>query len=276
MAGQKDPAVSRRQVLRGLGLGVAAGTLSPLYARHQAYDLRVVEKTLELPKWNADGFRVAFLSDFHVTGASQTDRAMESVRLALAAKPDVLLVGGDFLEHNIESEHENVRRFLKAFDGAPCPCVTVLGNHDYWSTSVDVLTGEIHRSNLKLLRNELFELDGVTIAGIDDYIDLKSRFDFYPRGRVSKNLIAILHEPDVVKRQPDHVSLQVSGHSHGGQVCLPFGKHVHTPGFAKKYIAGFYPAAKVPLYVTKGVGTTGVDYRLFCDPEVSVLTLRQE
>lgn len=275
MAKAKDPAVSRRQVLRGLGLGVAAGTLSPLYARHQAYDLKLVEKTLELPRWNANGFRLAFISDFHLTGVSQTDRAIESVRMAFEAKPHMVILGGDFLEHNLESEHDNVKRFLGSFDGAPCPCVSVLGNHDFWSLSVDQLTGEIQRSNLKLLRNELFELDGVTVAGIDDYIDHKSRFDFFPEGRVSKSLISVLHEPDVVKKQPEHVSLQLSGHSHGGQVCMPFGKHLHTPGFAKDYIAGYYPNAKVPLFVTKGVGTTGVDYRLFCDPEVAILTLRQ-
>lgn len=255
-------------------MGIAAGTLSPLYARKQAYDVELVRQDLKLPKWNADGFRVAVLSDFHLTGESQTDRAILATRMAFDQKPDVVVCCGDFLEHNLPNEHENVARFLKVFEDATAPCVGVLGNHDYWSLTIANLVDSISRSKLKLLRNELFEIEGVSIAGVDDYIGLKSKFDFFPEGRVSASLIALLHEPDVVKRQPKHVSLQISGHSHGGQVCLPFGKHIHTPAHARKYISGFYPTAEVPLYVTRGIGTTGVDYRLFCDPEVSLLTLR--
>lgn len=270
----KDPVASRRQVLKGLGLGITAGTLSPLYARHQAYNLKLERHDLTLPKWNASGLRVAVLSDFHLTGAAQTDRAIAAAQMAFAEKPDIVVVCGDFIEHDLPQELDNTKRFLAAFDQATCPCVGVLGNHDYWSLATEDLVATIRRSRLKLLRNEIFELDGVSIAGVDDFIGSRAKFDFYPPGRVSKSLISLMHEPDIVKRQPRHVSLQLSGHSHGGQVCLPFGQHLHTPGFAKQYIAGFYPHAKVPLYVTRGIGTTGVDYRLFCDPEVSLLTLR--
>ena len=91
---------------------------------------------------------------------------------------------------------------------------------------------------------------------------------------MSKSLLALFHEPDFVSEVPKHVSLQVSGHSHGGQICLPGGYAVHTPFGAKKYKSGYYPDARVPLYVTRGVGTTGPDYRLFCRPEVTILTLR--
>lgn len=274
MGKSKDPIASRRQVLRGLSMGIAAGTLSPLYARHQAYDVKLVQRDLKLPQWKADGFRVAVLSDFHLTADNQTERAIAATRMAFRAKPDLVVVCGDFLEHDEPDEQDNVRKLMAVFNEATCPCVGVLGNHDYWSLGVAELSATIGASKLKLLRNEIYEIDGVTIAGVDDYIGLKSKFDFFEKGKVSSSLIALLHEPDVVRRQPDHVSLQISGHSHGGQICLPFGRHIHTPAFARKYIAGFYPNAERPLYVTKGIGTTGVDYRFFCDPEVSLLTLR--
>lgn len=270
----RDPIKTRRQVLRGLGLGMVAGTLTPIYARQQAYDVKLHRRDLKLPGWKADGFKVGVASDFHLTAPRQTDRAIDSMRLLFAAKPDVIVTCGDFVEHDVPKQHDNVRRFLKVFEEAPCPCVGVFGNHDYWSLAIPELLDSISRSRLQILRNEIYELSGVTIAGVDDYIGLKSKFDFYEKGKVSQSLIALLHEPDIVKRQPDHVCLQISGHSHGGQVCLPFGKQIHTPAHARQHIAGFYPKAKVPLYVTTGVGTTGVDYRLFCDPEVALLTLR--
>jgi predicted MPP superfamily phosphohydrolase len=123
------------------------------------------------------------------------------------------------------------------------------------------------------LRNGSFEVDGVTVAGIDDAIAGRNNPEFLQPGRHSKSLLTLLHEPDVVEDTPDHVSLQISGHSHGGQICLPTGVALHTPKGAKKYISGFYPDAKVPLYVTRGVGTQGLDWRLFCLPEVSLLTI---
>jgi predicted MPP superfamily phosphohydrolase len=86
----------------------------------------------------------------------------------------------------------------------------------------------------------------------------------------------MLHEPDYVDDvTPAECSLQVSGHSHGGQMCLPFGRPLSLPRGARKYFGGFYPDAKVPLYVSRGVGTIGVDLRFFCPPEVTVLTLKQ-
>jgi len=269
----RDPKKTRRQVLMGLSAGMVAGTLSPLYARQQAYDVKVRQRRLTLPGWTADGYRVGVISDLHLTAERQTDRAINSLRKLFRERPDIVVLCGDLIEKDIPREHENVARFLETFEDATCPCVGVLGNHDYWSMGVPKLIDAIGRSRLQLLRNDIYEHEGVTIAGVDDYIGLKSKFDFYEKGKVSQSLISLLHEPDIVKRQPEHVRLQISGHSHGGQVCLPFGKHIHTPAHARKYISGFYPDATVPLYVTTGVGTTGVDYRLFCDPEVAVLTL---
>ncbi len=88
------------------------------------------------------------------------------------------------------------------------------------------------------------------------------------------SLLVLFHEPDYVKITPTNVSLQLSGHSHGGQICLPGGRPLHTPYGANTYYAGYYANAPVPLFVTRGVGTIGPKLRLFCPPEVTILTLR--
>lgn len=266
--------VSRRSVLRALGAGLIAGSASPAIARTYAHRVELNSRTLTLPNWSTDGFKLAFLSDLHMNNASKLERASEAARLAISAQPDVIVLGGDYLDLRHPSIVRNVGKFLSEFREAPCPVVAIMGNHDYWSGAARPLIEEFGRSPVRMLRNDLFEVEGVTIAGIDDAIERRQRVDFFPQGRVSRSLISVFHEPDFVREMPEHVSLQISGHSHGGQVCLPFGVSMYTPFGARRYIAGFYPEARVPVFVTRGVGTTGPDFRVFCAPEVSVLTLR--
>lgn len=257
-----------------MAAGLFAGAALPTYARSYAYHLTLEERVLELERWDADGFRVAVISDLHMNSKSETHRAIESARMALAARPDLILLGGDYVDLKHPTIIANISKLMAEFDEATCPVAAIMGNHDYWSTAPKKVIEAVRASRVKMLLNETLDVDGVTVAGLDDAIQRQQRYDFFPEGRVSRSLIALFHEPDFVKDMPKHVSLQISGHSHGGQVCLPFGKHLYTPFGARKYVAGFYPDARVPLYVSRGVGTTGPDYRLFCAPEVSILTLR--
>jgi predicted MPP superfamily phosphohydrolase len=194
--------------------------------------------------------------------------------MAMDSKPNLIILGGDYVDFRHPSIIANVATLARTLNDAACPVVAVMGNHDYWSTVPRKVVEAFDGTKVKMLLNETIEIDGVTIAGLDDAIQGQQRYDFFPKGQVSRSLLAILHEPDFVKDMPVHVSLQLSGHSHGGQVCLPFGKSLYTPFGARRYVAGFYRNARAPLYVSKGVGTTGPDYRLFCPPEVSVITLR--
>jgi predicted MPP superfamily phosphohydrolase len=86
----------------------------------------------------------------------------------------------------------------------------------------------------------------------------------------------LAHEPDYA----DHVSryaidLQLSGHSHGGQVRMPFVRPLYLPEMAKKYISGLYKIGPLTLYTNPGLGTVGVPMRFNCPPEITLLTLRQ-
>jgi uncharacterized protein len=123
---------------------------------------------------------------------------------------------------------------------------------------------------MRLLRNETVELDGVRICGIDDALMKKHRPDLV---RGNKNTLALLHEPDFVDDLDPGPSLLLAGHSHGGQICLPGGVALHTPRGARKFTSGFYPDNPIPVYVSRGVGTTGPNWRLFCPPEATILTL---
>lgn len=261
-------------MIRALGAGLVAGSATPALARAYAHHVELNHRTLELPNWDADGFKLTMLSDLHMNNAGKLERGIEAAHLALSEKTDVIVLGGDYLDLRHPSVVENVGKFLAEFRNAKCPVYAIMGNHDYWSGAARALVETFERSPVRLLRNESVEIGGVTLAGIDDAIERRHKLDFFPKGRVSKSLLALFHEPDFADEMPEHVSLQLSGHSHGGQVCLPFGKSMYTPFGAKRYISGYYAKAAAPVFVTRGVGTTGPDFRLFCAPEVSVLTLK--
>jgi predicted MPP superfamily phosphohydrolase len=245
-------------------LGAAEGDTNSLSLEHYR---------LALPQWDAGGLRVAVLADVHMNRPRELAFALEAAKAAIEEKPDLILMPGDFINNSDHPRIAHLVKFLDAFREAKCPVVATLGNHDYAGGKPALLVNSFAASPVRLLRNETAEYQGVTVAGFDDAIWDLFRPDFLTPGRQSRSLLAMLHEPDFVSRVPTHISLQLSGHSHGGQVCLPFGYAVHTPYGAWKYSDGYYPEANVPLFVTRGIGVTGIPYRLFCRPQVAILTL---
>jgi predicted MPP superfamily phosphohydrolase len=83
----------------------------------------------------------------------------------------------------------------------------------------------------------------------------------------------MIHEPDLVTEVPSWVNLQLSGHSHGGQICLPGGIPMMGTNLARVYLSGYYPEARVPVYVSRGIGTRHVNIRFYCRPEVTLMSL---
>lgn len=248
------------------------GTAS--YAGDCADWLSLERKELKLERWDADGFRVGLVADLHMNSEIQFQRAQRAIKMVLDEKPDLFVMGGDYLNYSHEPMLGYIGKVLEPLGEASCPCVSVLGNHDYGCLQPGLVVKAVRRAPIQLLRNQIVEVQGVSVVGLDDATFNFQNYEFFPSEKVSKNCLAVLHEPDYVEEMPGHVSLQISGHTHGGQVCLPFGYAMHTPKGGRRYIAGYFPHANVPLYVTRGVGTVGIDYRLFCRPEVTILTLR--
>ncbi len=265
--------ITRRNLLGAMASGLLAGASGAAYSQGCADDLRVESKVLRLPKWGASGFRCAVLGDLHMNSPREAERATRALELVGKHKPDALFLVGDFVDGSGPRILPNIKSVLRAVGDLDCPTFAVMGNHDYWTPQPDRVIEELRSCPLRLLRNETAVVQGVSIIGVDDSIARRDRYDFFPVTSIAESSIALLHEPDSVKNMPEHVALQLSGHSHGGQICLPMGVPVHTPYGARDYIEGFYPLARVPLYVTRGVGTTGPNFRLFCPPEVSLLTL---
>ncbi len=236
--------------------------------------LTLERHTLRLPLWPAShaGFTIAVLSDFHVRGFWSLELGQEAVSLALAQNPDMVVLPGDFVDHWQPGSEEQLYKCLARLAALGGRALAVPGNHDYtFREDAGRLSRVLDPLGIKLLRNESWEHQGITWLGIDSAVEKKAN----PKLEVlSQPAIAVWHEPDLVDQLPDGVALQISGHSHGGQWRFPFGITPMHSYLGKRYPRGYYPDAPTPLYVSRGIGTTGPPSRFLCPPEISVLTLQ--
>jgi uncharacterized protein len=154
---KKQQTLSRRSVLKAVAAGTLAGAGSSFYFHHGANRLQIERHTLRLPRWDADGFRVAVLADLHLNSEEETERAIESIKLAIGEKPDMILLPGDFVNYATPDTLANTAHALSFLGEAPCPSIATMGNHDYWSRNVRDLIDAIQASPATLLINEIFE-----------------------------------------------------------------------------------------------------------------------
>ncbi len=265
---------SRREMIKWAVSGAAVGFGGIALGSANTGDLHIERAELRLRQWDADGFRVGMASDLHTNSWLEVERARRAIQMLVEEKPDLIVLPGDFVNYGDPQSLRWIVESLEPLHEAKCPVLATLGNHDYSGKNVAGVIDALGQTAAKLLVNQSFELDGISIFGFDDAIS--ADHDPVPiiRGNWSRSLLTLLHEPDLADAMPPGISLQLSGHSHGGQICLPGGIPMHMPIGAEKYNIGFYPNLPTPVYVSKGVGTVGPRLRLFCPPEINILTLR--
>lgn len=268
---------TRRSVLKWFGAGALTTLGGVAFGDVTSNAIEYVHREIKLPNWNVDGFRVGLIGDTHVTNPHSMERAKSAAQWVVDQNPDVIVFVGDYVSRTDGNVLSHVRESLEPIRNAKCPVIGVMGNHDYYAKRPIRVFETVRDSGVRVLRNEWIDLDGVAIAGVDDAMAQRhiGGMEMLETESFPKSTLALLHEPDFADEMPGSVSLMLSGHSHGGQICLPGGIPIETRIGARNYSAGFYSEAKVPLYVTRGVGTSGPDLRLFCRPEVSILTLRE-
>ncbi len=248
----------------------------------------VVRKELFLRNWppRLDNFSIALLSDFHYDASFSVHPLAASIAIVNSLKPDLIALTGDFVSLPLLSS-----RYAKAASAA-IPCAqflrrmyapfglwAVLGNHDHYSDPVRI-TGILQDAGIEVLSNRsvAMEKDGARfwLAGVDDVLggvaDLSASLQQIPAG---ESTVLMAHEPDYadyVTRFP--VDLQLSGHSHGGQIRIPLVHPFYLPPLGEKYVSGLYKIGRLTLYTNPGLGTVGIPVRLNCPPEITLITLR--
>ena len=246
----------------------------------------IEEVVVRLPKWPRalDGYTIAQVSDIHV-GAFIGDRELgEGFELVRRIRPDLLVATGDL----VDSEAHVIGELLARMQGIPARdgLFAILGNHDHYA-GAEIVAAGIERSRVRLLDNASVRIrpndgGGFVLAGVDD-LRGRSQLDALPedafggpdlakalRG-VSRDLPRILlaHQPEYFDEAKGIVDLQLSGHTHGGQI---------NPGFRPadllmKYVSGRYEGSGSTLWVNRGFGTTGPPSRVRAAPEITKIVL---
>lgn len=270
--------------LRRLAVASAAlGAGGLLYAREvEPRRLEVVRLELTLPRLAAefDGYRVVQIGDLHLDDWSKPARLGRISDLVNVERPDLIVVTGDFASYSakrLDTEKlVGALRRLSAPDGA----LAILGNHDYL-TDVDLIRQCIREAGLTELLNEAVTLgrggSELHVAGIDDVMEGRSRLDLVLRELPESGAAILLaHEPDFadVAAATGRFDLQLSGHSHGGQVRVPLLGKAVLPPFSQRYTRGLHEVGGMLLYTNRGLGTVHARLRFGCRPEITVLTLR--
>jgi predicted MPP superfamily phosphohydrolase len=247
--------------------------------------LKVEPVHLKLPRLSRkfSGLRVAQISDIHMGGWMNGERFQRVVDLIIAEKPDLLLITGDFLigHDHADISQQAVQDLITGLSGltALFPTFAVLGNHDYW-TDATTVRQMLSASAIKDLTNTVFTLqredESLHLCGVDDLWEGNARLDDVI-AQLGDNSAAILlaHEPDFADTSAatGRFDLQLSGHTHGGQVVLPLVGPPILPYLGRKYGSGLYKVEEMFQYTNRGVGMARLPIRINCPPEITLFVL---
>ncbi|HKE57168.1 MAG TPA: metallophosphoesterase [Pyrinomonadaceae bacterium] len=275
-------AVTRRQFLTGLvSAPLVAVSATSAYARLlEPYSYYVSETDVfikYLPE-RFDGFRITQLTDVHHSQIVGLNEIRNVVQLAQQTKPDMFVLTGDYTT--------SYRRFIEpcaetlAALKAPEGTWAVLGNHDHY-TDPELTTRALERNQIKVLNNANTTLyrgpDALQLSGVDDWTWNAANFSraFYGLKKETATVL-LSHQPRVLElEETSNVSLVLSGHTHGGQINLPFlGAPARFAVSDLKYAHGLFRRGDTHLYVSSGTGVIGLPVRLGVRPEIAVLRLR--
>ena len=282
------PPISRRRFLK-ISLASAfsttlAGVGSFAYAHDfETTNVEVVQIELKLPRLAPafDGYRLAQISDIHMGTGMTPQHLSRIVEMVNAEQPDAVALTGDYVTHgDIQDVLPLLREplsQLSAKDGA----FAILGNHDHW-TDPDAIHGILADSGINDLTNTVHTLtrgdSRLHLAGVDDYWEEKADVEAVIAQIEGDDCAVLLaHEPDFadVSAATGRFDLQISGHSHGGQVRLPIlNRALQLPHLGIKYPMGQYQVGGMIQYTNRGVGTIAPAVRFNCRPEITVYTLR--
>ena len=224
------------------------------------------------------GYRIASIADIHLDEWLNAQRFEEVIELINRQQPDLVAIIGDLFSYEVDGLSRQMVTSLNKLKPKDVS-VAVLGNHDHW-VGATAVREVLEQSNVMDLSNDVLTLNKgratLHVAGVDSVMSRKHRLD-----TVLKKLppvgpaILLAHEPDFadISATTGRFSLQISGHSHGGQWIVPgIGPPIRGLG-SRKYPLGRYRVGNMTHYTNRGIGTSIIRLRINCPPEITVFTL---
>lgn len=257
------------------------------YARFIEPNLLVV-KTIDIEsEKEIKPCTITFFTDTHFGKYYDVNHIDDIVEKINQTNPDIVIFGGDLLDNyardrdSIDFDYLSKQlQKIKANAGK----YAVWGNHDYGGGAVRMYEQFMTSSDFKVIKNEIVEIDdyGINLIGFDDYLMGMKDSSLYKINNDSFNLIAS-HEPIVsqlLEGNGDNVML--SGHTHGGQVNIPFLTSKHLPEGSGQFVKGFYDkeefntSISLRMYTSSGIGMTRYPYRFLNTPEIIKINIQKE
>ena len=278
--------ITRRRLIVAATLATAgAAFYSNDIARHE---IEVTHPTFFIknlpPAFN--GFRIAQISDLHLEEFTEDYFLRRVVDHVNDLAPDMVLVTGDFISRGPLTplvSFQAAGRCGELLSRLKCPIrYGILGNHDA-AVSSQAVRFHMEDNGLPMLVNQSTRIERngehIFLAGLDDTEFGKPDLDATLPSAPDAPVILLVHEPDyadvvVTHKRAKEIDLILSGHTHGGQVRLPFLGPLALPPNGKLYPEGHFQVGTSQLYVNRGIGTVGVPFRLNCPPEITLSTLR--
>ena len=265
---------------------------------YEPSSLTVKNYNLKIANWNPahNNFKIVAISDLHGGSSFITEAKIRLVvEKANEQNADLIVFLGDYVSQQrvdrsklkmpVETIADNLRG-LKARYGV----FGILGNHDAWFSDA-IITRELGRAGIRILENEAVRIEAngapLRVIGLPDALKAPDwmKYTIDAQAALAKipnegKIVALTHSPDTfpltinnLSISPDY-AMMLCGHTHGGQVRLPFlGTPVVPSGYGQKYVRGEIIESGVHLFITTGIGTSIFPVRFGVPPEISVLTI---
>ncbi len=217
--------------------------------------------------------RALTMGDFHFDPLYEADYVAQCVSIANSLKPDVIFLTGDY----VTSKSDRIGEFAGLLSKL-CPrsgIFACLGNHDHWSNAGKIM-GALESAGVRMLVNQQTRVNcaggELVVAGLQSVWAGKPDWSLASRGlRRDERAVVLVHEPDFARTLSEdrRIALQLSGHTHGGQVRVPFYGALRLPTWGRLFQSGIYDLDALKLHVNRGIGTITFHVRLFCPPEIA-------
>jgi uncharacterized protein len=264
--------------------------LTLLFSEMFYFSLRRFDVHIQEIQWNKSfedlkDLRIVFISDLHY-GFSMNEAMLDDVVMWVnQLDADIILFGGDLFDHPAtllpnQTMQNTVSSKLSEMQ-AKISKIAVLGNHDHESALTSAMTIQVlQNGGFDVLVNQMQRIEigqsAIQIVGIDSSILGTPNIErSLALVNVDELVLVLTHTPDIITRLPSFkVDWQLSGHSHGGQIALPWIGPVVTPPDARLYAHGSFEVNGIRLDVSNGLGTTGIKARLFANPSIHLFILK--
>jgi len=251
--------------------------------------LVVRDVTVTSAAWHGAPLRIGVISDVHVGGPHVSPARVRRIVTRMNAEaPDLVLLVGDYVDGHRPPQSRSAAQNTMIAEGltalgdleAPLGVVAVLGNHDWWYDGPRV-EAALRSVGVQVLENDAVALDvegrRIWITGLADYESLRAQPSFtraLSGVPDADDVIALGHWPDVFADAPSRVALTIAGHSHCGQLTVPFiGRPIAVSPGSRRWPCGLYEDGERQLFVTGGIGTSVLPARFGAPPEIVILSL---